>query len=42
MVVRKFNYYRFATFLVIVIGIISGIIFGVVKLVNNYKYKQSY
>lgn len=42
MVVRKFNYYRFATFLVMVIGIISGIIFGVVKLVNNYKYKQSY
>ena len=42
MVVRKFNYYRFATFVVIVIGIISGIIFGVVKLVNNYKYKQSY
>lgn len=42
MVVRKFNYYRFTTFLVIVIGIISGIIFGVVKLVNNYKYKQSY
>lgn len=42
MVVRKFNYYRFATFLVIVIGIISGIIFCVVKLVNNYKYKQSY
>ena len=42
MVVRKFNYYRFTVFLVIVIGIISGIIFGVVKLVSNYKYKQTY
>ena len=38
MVVRKFNYYRFTIFLVILIGII----FGVVKLVSNYKYKQTY
>ncbi len=38
MVVRKFNYYRFCVFLVILIGII----FGIVKLVSNYKYKQTY
>lgn len=38
MVVRKFNYYRFTIFLVILLGII----FGIVKLVNNYKYKQTY
>lgn len=38
MVVRKFNYYRFTVFIVILVGII----FGIVKLVSNYKYKQTY
>ena len=38
MVVRKFNYYRFFVFIVI----LSAIIFGSYKLISNYKYKQTY
>ena len=38
MVVKKFNYYRFFIFIVIVVGITLGII----KLVSNYNYKQTY
>ena len=42
MIVRKFNYTKFIIFIVIVIGIISGIVYGISKLVSNYKYKQTY
>ena len=38
MVVRKFNYYRFFVFIVV----LSAIIFGSYKLISNYKYKQTY
>ena len=42
MIVRKFNYTKFIIFIVIVIGIISGIVYGISKLVSNYNYKQTY
>ena len=42
MIVRKFNYTKFIIFIVIVIGIISGIVYGISKLVSNYKYRQTY
>lgn len=38
MVVRRFNYYRFFIFMVV----LSAIIFGSYKLISNYKYKQTY
>ena len=38
MVVRKFNYYRFFVFIVV----LSVIIFTTYKLISNYKYKQTY
>ena len=38
MIVRKFNYYRFTVFLIILVGII----FGIVKLVSDHNYKQTY
>ena len=38
MVVRRFNYYRFFIFMVV----LSSIIFGSYKLISNYKYKQTY
>lgn len=38
MVVRRFNYYRFFVFVVV----LSVIIFTTYKLISNYKYKQTY
>ena len=38
MVVRRFNYYRFFVFIVV----LSVIIFTTYKLISNYKYKQTY
>ena len=38
MVVRRFNYYRFFIFMVV----LGAIIFGSYKLISNYKYKQTY
>lgn len=38
MIVRKFNYYRFFVFVVIVVTLI----FGLYKIISNYKYKQTY
>ena len=42
MTVKRFNYKKFIVFIIIVIGIISGIVYGISKLVSNYKYKQTY
>ena len=42
MTVRKFNYTKFAIFIVIVIGIIFGIVYGIVKAVSHIKYTKSY
>lgn len=41
MVVKKFNYFRFFAVLVVFIGIIVGIVFGIVSLVKGVNYKKS-
>ena len=42
MVVRKFNYKRFAIVLAVFIAIIVGIVYGISSLVNDIKYKKTY
>ena len=41
-VVRKFNYVRFITFIVIVLAIIIGIVFGIKSIVQQANYKKTY
>ncbi len=42
MTIRKFNYTKFAIFIIIVIGIIIGTIYGVSTIVSNIKYTKTY
>ena len=42
MTVRKFNYTKFAIFIIIVVAITSGIIYGITKAVSHIKYTKSY
>lgn len=42
MTVRKFNYTKFAIFIVIVIGVLFGIIYGITKTISHVKYTKSY
>ncbi len=39
---KRFNYYKFVAFCLIVILIIFGIIFGIISIVKNINYKKSY
>lgn len=39
---RKFNYYKFGAFCLIVLIIICAIIFGIASLINGIKYKKTY
>lgn len=42
MVVRKFNYKRFAIALLILAAIITAIVMGVSSIINDIKYKKTY
>ncbi len=39
---KKFNYYKFGAFCLVVLLIIGGIIFGIVSLINNIEYKKTF
>ncbi len=41
VIVKKFNYVRFITFIVVVIAVIAGAIIGVKSLINDMNYKKT-